>query len=47
MKDTKNFFKDEVIEEIKVIEYKLLNHLDCSNLMEYLEKNLFKKYKRK
>ena len=42
MKDTKNFFKDEVIEEIKVIEYKLLNHLDCSNLMEYLEVNLFK-----
>ena len=42
MKDTKNFFKDEVIEEIKVIEYKLLGYLDCSNLMEYLEENLFK-----
>ena len=42
MKDTKNFFKDEVIEEIKVIEYKLLGYLDCSNLMEYLEVNLFK-----
>ena len=42
MKDTKNFFKDEVIEEIKIIEYKLLSHLDCSNLMEYLEVNLFK-----
>ena len=42
MKDTKNFFKDEVIEEIKVIEYKLLSYLDCSNLMEYLEENLFK-----
>ena len=42
MKDSKNFFKDEVIEEIKVIEYKLLGYLDCSNLMEYLEVNLFK-----
>ena len=42
MKGTKNFFKDEVIEEIKVIEYKLLSYLDCSNLMEYLEENLFK-----
>ena len=42
MKGTKNFFKDEVIEEIKVIEYKLLGYLDCSNLMEYLEVNLFK-----
>ena len=42
MKDTKNFFKDEVIEEIKVIEYKLLSHLDCCDLMEYLEENLFK-----
>ena len=42
MKDSKNFFKDEVIEEIKVIEYKLLGYLDCSNLMEYLEENLFK-----
>lgn len=42
MKDTKNFFKDEVIEEIKVIEHKLLNHLNCNNLMGYLEENLFK-----
>ena len=42
MKDSKNFFKDEVIEEIKVIEYKLFGYLDCSNLMEYLEVNLFK-----
>ena len=42
MKGTKNFFKDEVIEEIKVIEYKLLEYLDCYDLMEYLEENLFK-----
>ena len=42
MKGTKNFFKDEVIEEIKVIEYKLLSYLDCYDLMEYLEENLFK-----
>lgn len=43
MKDTNNFFKDEVIEEIKVIESKLLVYLNCDNLMEYLEENLFKK----
>lgn len=42
MKNAKNFFTEETIEAISEIEYKLLGYLDCSNLMEYLEVNLFK-----